>query len=68
MAVAPGRAAAVEDSTNGILSAGAAGLLVIAVPNPVFPPRADALESAGVVIDSLAELTPELILRSALSG
>ena len=68
MAVAPGRAAAVEDSTNGILSASAAGLLVIAVPNPVFPPRVDALEAADVVIDSLAELTPELILRSALSG
>ena len=65
MAVAPGRAAAVEDSTNGILSASAAGLLVIAVPNPVFPPRAGALETACAVIDSLVELTPELVLRSA---
>lgn len=55
------RAAAVEDSTNGLLSASAAGMLVIAVPNLVFPPRADALAAADLVIDSLAELTPELI-------
>ena len=40
MAVAPERAAAIEDSTNGILSARAAGMLVVAIPNPVFPPRA----------------------------
>jgi len=65
MAVAPSQAAAVEDSTNGLLAARAAGMLVIAVPNPVFPPRADALAAAGIVIASLAELTPDLILRRA---
>jgi HAD superfamily hydrolase (TIGR01509 family) len=65
MNVAPSRAAAVEDSTNGLLSASAAGMLVVAVPNPVFPPRADALAAAAVVIDSLTELTPELVLRCA---
>ncbi len=63
MDVAPNRAAAVEDSTNGLLSASAAGMLVVAVPNPVFPPRADALAAAVVVIDSLAELTPELVFE-----
>ncbi|MHB8059392.1 MAG: HAD family hydrolase [Gaiellaceae bacterium] len=63
MNVAPGRAAAIEDSTNGLLSAGAAGLFVVAVPNPVFPPRADALAAADLVIDSLLELTPELIFQ-----
>jgi len=62
MDVSPGRAAAVEDSTNGLLSARAAGMLVIAVPNPVFPPRADALAGAGAAIGSLAELTPELLV------
>ena len=61
MGVAPSHAAAVEDSTNGLLSASAAGMLVVAVPNPVFPPRADALAGAAFVIDSLTELTPELI-------
>lgn len=65
MGVAPSRAAAVEDSTNGLLSASAAGMLVVAVPNPVFPPRADALAAAAVVIDSLTELTPELINDAA---
>jgi len=65
MAVAANHASAVEDLTNGILSARAAGMLVVAVPNPVFPPRADALATADVVIGSLAELTPELILRCA---
>ena len=65
MNVAPSRAAAVEDSTNGLLSASAAGMLVVAVPNPVFPPRADALAAAAVVIDSLTDLTPELVLRCA---
>ncbi len=63
MEVAPERAAAIEDSTNGLLSAHAAGMLVVAVPNHVFPPRSDALAAADVVIDSLAMLTPELVLR-----
>ncbi|MGC9974992.1 MAG: HAD family phosphatase [Gaiellaceae bacterium] len=62
MKVAPARAAAIEDSTNGLLAAHAAGMLVVAVPSPVFPPRPDALAVADVVIDSLAELTPETVL------
>jgi HAD superfamily hydrolase (TIGR01509 family) len=60
MGVSPERAAAIEDSTNGILSAHAAGVRVIAVPNRAFPPREDALEAADAVIESLAQLTPEL--------
>lgn len=62
MKVAPASAAAIEDSTNGLLSARAAGMLVVAVPNPVFPPRADALAVADIVIDSLSELAPETLL------
>jgi HAD superfamily hydrolase (TIGR01509 family) len=62
LGVAPERAAAIEDSTNGLLSARAAGMLVVAVPGTVFPPRADALAAADVVIDSLTELTPETVL------
>jgi len=64
MAVAPERAAAIEDSTNGLLSAKAAGVLVVAVPNPAFPPRADALAAADVVLNSLAELTPATVLSA----
>jgi HAD superfamily hydrolase (TIGR01509 family) len=64
MAVAPERAAAIEDSTNGILSAHAAGVFVVAVPSPVFPPRADALAASDVVLDSLVELTPALLVSA----
>ncbi|HVX44287.1 MAG TPA: HAD family phosphatase [Mycobacteriales bacterium] len=40
---------AVEDSSNGIRSAHAAGLYVIAIPNPQYPPAADALALADFV-------------------
>jgi HAD superfamily hydrolase (TIGR01509 family) len=59
--VAPERCAAVEDSHNGIRSAKSAGMHVIAIPNPSYPPDAEALAQADVVIRSLGELTPELI-------
>jgi len=54
--------AAVEDSSNGLRSAAAAGMTVVALPNPRFPPDADALTLATVVIGSLDELEP--VLRS----
>lgn len=57
----PERCAAVEDSTNGILSARAAGMRVIAIPNPAFPPDEDALREASVVLASLQELRPEVV-------
>jgi HAD superfamily hydrolase (TIGR01509 family) len=59
--VAPERCAAVEDSEAGIRSAKAAGMRVIAIPNPHFPPGAEALEAADVVLESVAELTPEVV-------
>ncbi len=62
LGVEPERAAAVEDSHNGILSAKAAGLRVVAIPNPAFPPRAEALAAADVVLGSIEELTPVAIL------
>jgi HAD superfamily hydrolase (TIGR01509 family) len=61
LGVDPTRAAAVEDSHNGILSAKAAGMRVIAIPNAHFPPEEDALREADVVVDSLAELTAEAV-------
>ncbi len=63
----PGDCAAIEDSTNGIKAANAAGMAVIAVPNKDFPPEPGALELADEVLDSLTELTPELVrsLRAA---
>ena len=61
LGVDPKRAAAIEDSHNGIRAARAAGMRVIAIPNAHFPPGEDALAQADVVLDSLAELTPERI-------
>jgi HAD superfamily hydrolase (TIGR01509 family) len=57
LGVEPTHAAAVEDSHNGILAAKAAGMRVLAIPNSHFPPDADALAEADVVLDSLAGLT-----------
>ena len=59
----PERAAAIEDSHNGILSAVAAGMRVVAIPNRRFPPSEEALERSDVVLESLDELTPEVISR-----
>ncbi len=53
--------AAVEDSHGGIRSAKAAGMRVIAIPNPSYPPDDESLAQADVVVRSLDELTPELI-------
>jgi HAD superfamily hydrolase (TIGR01509 family) len=53
--------AAVEDSHGGIRSAKAAGMRVIAFPNPSYPPDEAALAQADVVIRSLDELTPDLL-------
>jgi beta-phosphoglucomutase-like phosphatase (HAD superfamily) len=58
--IAPANCAAVEDSHGGIRSAKAAGMWVVAIPNPSYPPDDDALAQADVVIRSLDELTPEL--------
>ncbi len=57
----PERCAAVEDSENGLRSAAAAGMKVIAMPNAVFPPSDEAIGLAAVVIASLDELRPELV-------
>jgi HAD superfamily hydrolase (TIGR01509 family) len=61
LGIAPARAAAIEDSSNGIRAAHAAGMRVIAVPNRHYPPAEDALALAGAVVASPAELTPELV-------
>jgi HAD superfamily hydrolase (TIGR01509 family) len=55
------RCAAVEDSHGGIRSANAAGMRVIAFPNPTYPPDEESLAQADVVIRSLDELTPSLV-------
>jgi HAD superfamily hydrolase (TIGR01509 family) len=61
LAAEPGQCAAVEDSANGLRSAAAAGLAVVAVPHPRYPPGPDALGLAAVVLPGLDELTPGLV-------
>jgi len=61
LGLSPEVCAAVEDSSNGLRSAAAAGLAVIAVPHGVYPPADDALATASLVIKSLDELTVEAV-------
>ena len=61
LGVPPERIVAIEDSANGIRSAWAAGMRVIAIPNEHFPPEEDALRLADVRLDSLAGLTPDAV-------
>jgi HAD superfamily hydrolase (TIGR01509 family) len=65
LGVDPGRCVAVEDSASGLRAAHAAGLTVIAVPNPHYPPDAEALALAAVSVVSTAEVTPELVERAS---
>jgi HAD superfamily hydrolase (TIGR01509 family) len=57
----PAASVAVEDSSNGLRSAAAAGFRVVAVPRPSYPPDADALAHAALVLDDLEGLTPEAL-------
>jgi HAD superfamily hydrolase (TIGR01509 family) len=63
LGAAPDRCVAVEDSTNGVRAADAAGMTVIAVPNHEFPPDPEALGLAAKTLDSLAQLTPRLVVE-----
>jgi HAD superfamily hydrolase (TIGR01509 family) len=65
LGVDPRESAAIEDSHNGILAAKRAGMVVVAVPNRRFPPGEEALAEADAVVDSLHELTPEVLLDAA---
>jgi HAD superfamily hydrolase (TIGR01509 family) len=53
--------AAVEDSSNGLRSAGAAGMAVVAVPHGVYPPAADALALASLTVSSIDMLTADQV-------
>lgn len=57
----PGTCVAIEDSTNGIRSAHAAGMAIVAVPNQDFPPEPGALGLADVTLESLTEVTPDTV-------
>jgi HAD superfamily hydrolase (TIGR01509 family) len=64
LGVDPERCVAVEDSSNGLRSAEAAGMAVVAVPMRAFPPAPDALALAAVTVDGIAEVTPDVVERA----
>jgi HAD superfamily hydrolase (TIGR01509 family) len=59
--VDPTACVAVEDSSNGLRAAHAAGMVVIATPNHAFPPAPDALALAAVVVDGIKDVTPDVV-------
>jgi len=61
----PQRCVAIEDSANGIRAAAAAGMAVIAVPNPHYPPGGEALALADATVAVVGEVTPELVEQVA---
>ena len=65
LGVAPERCVAIEDSANGLRAAHAAGMTVIAVPNPHYPPDEDALALAAATVAIPGEVMPELVVSVA---
>ena len=65
LSVDPARCVAIEDSSNGLRSAAAARMTVIAVPNPHYAPDADALALAAATIAVVGDVTVELVERVA---
>lgn len=58
---APNDCMAVEDSSNGLRAAGAAGMTVVAIPSPGYPPAEDALAQASFVAGDLDEVRGRLV-------
>jgi beta-phosphoglucomutase-like phosphatase (HAD superfamily) len=61
LGVPPERCAAVEDLANGLRSAAAAGMWVVAVPNRRYPPPAELVQVADLVLTDLRELSSAAI-------
>ena len=61
----PRRCVAIEDSENGMRAAHAAGMTVVAVPNPHYPPDDEALTLASATVEVPGEITAELVERLA---
>ncbi|WP_025620186.1 HAD family hydrolase [Salinispora cortesiana] len=61
LGVEPAHCVAVEDSANGVRSAAAAGMAVVAVPHGAYPLEPEAERLAAVLLSSIGELTPETV-------
>jgi HAD superfamily hydrolase (TIGR01509 family) len=65
LGVDPRACVAIEDSANCLRAAHAAGMPVVAAPNPHYPPGDDALALAAAVVDGVGDVTPELVASLA---
>ena len=61
LGVDPTDCAAIEDSTNGLRAAHAAGMRVVAIPNRRYPPAVESVELADAVVESVADLSAEVV-------
>lgn len=61
LGVKPEHCVCLEDSGNGIVAGHRAGMKVIAIPDPRFPPAPDKLSLADVILPSLGGFSLELI-------
>jgi HAD superfamily hydrolase (TIGR01509 family) len=57
----PAACVGVEDSSNGIRAAHAAGMAVVAIPNPTYPPTPDAMELTTRVADGVPAAHREIL-------
>jgi HAD superfamily hydrolase (TIGR01509 family) len=65
LGVEPASCVAIEDSSSGLRAAAAAGMTVIAVPNPHYPPAPEALALASAAVATVGEVTAELVESAA---
>jgi HAD superfamily hydrolase (TIGR01509 family) len=65
LGVDPARCVAVEDSSNGVLSAAGAGMRVVAIPHPSYPLAPEARERAALIIPAIGELTVQAVESDA---
>jgi len=61
LGVDPARCVAIEDSSSGLRAAAAAGMKVIAIPNPHYAPDPDALALAAAAVPVVGDVTPSLV-------
>ncbi len=65
LGVAAARCVAVEDSSNGVRSAAAAGMRVLAVPHAAYPIDPDAQRLATGIIADIEQLNEETVIGAA---
>jgi HAD superfamily hydrolase (TIGR01509 family) len=68
LSVEPGACVAVEDSSNGVRSAAAAGMRVIAIPTDRYPLDDDAATAASLTLHRLDELTVDAVETAGRLG